>query len=308
MVIVRFVLFCTDVVNDFLSKNCQYIAGAISFYTLFAVFPLILAIASILAYVGPRSEEEKLELARDISEVIPVSNEYVSETVEGMVRARLITGIASLLVVLWASSAAFGAIRKGINAAWGITKPRPFLKERMIDVALVLGAGMIMLSVLFSGPAVSVSREIANELAPESQLSSDLIWRMIADLLSPAASFLAFLVLYRFLPNAEVRLRDVWPGALLASIAFEGLKLAFVWYVSKYTPYNLVYGSVGAILALLTWVYLSAIIVLSGAIITSRYAAYAASIKEMEGEEGLKLLWTGFSRVRLRVVESTGMV
>ena len=69
-------------------------------------------------------------------------------------------------------------------------------------------------------------------------------------------SFLTFLVLYRFLPNTEVRFNDVWLGALLAALAFEGAKWAFVWYVGSFAHYNVVYGSVGAILALLTWVYL----------------------------------------------------
>jgi len=115
--------------------------------------------------------------------------------------------------------------------------------------------------------------------------------------------FLTFLVLYRFLPNTDVRLSDVWLGALGASAAFEGAKWGFVWYVTTFPVYNVVYGSVGAIMALLTWVYVSAIILLFGALVTSRYAAYADRVME---DNGLKLLWIGLSRVRLRVVASTG--
>ena len=302
MIVVRLVLFWGDIVNDFLDKNCPYIAGAISFFTLFSMFPLFLAVTSILGFVlGPRAEEEQLELALKIADVIPISREFVSETMQGVINARAITGIASVLVLLWAATAVFGAIRKGINAAWGTKTPRPFLKERLIDFALVLGASVVMLAVLFTAPTVGLLREISSVIAPESAKFTGLLWGLVAPLFTPILAFGTFLILYTYLPNTDVRMRDIWAGALLASLAFDTANLAFVWYVSFYAHYNLLYGSVGAILALLTWVYLSAIILLLGALITSRYAAYVASIpSELHS---LRFLWAGFSRVRLRVVE-----
>ena len=300
---VRFVLFCVDAVNDFLNKNCQYIAGAISFYTLFALFPLILAVTSILGFVlGPRVEHSQVNIAKDMAEVLPVSSEFISEALEGVISSRHITGLFSIIGLLWAATAAFGAIRKGINAAWGINRPRPFIKERLIDFALVLGAGILLLVVLFSSPSIGVMREITSVLAPDSKFFNAIVWDLLTALLFPALTFLSFVILYRFLPNTMVRLSDVWLGALLASLAFESGKLAFVWYTGSFAHYNVVYGSVGAILALLTWMYLSAIIVLFGALVTSRFAGYVSSIPN--NRQNRKVLWTGFSRVRLRVVES----
>ena len=196
----------------------------------------------------------------------------------------------------------FGAIRKGINAAWGITKPRPFLKERLIDFTLVIGAGILLLIVLLSSPTLSVVREASGLLSPESEFFNHPVWNLIVRLILPALAFVTFLVLYRFIPNTPVKLSNVWAGALLASLAFDAANLAFVWYVQNYGHYNLLYGSVGTILATLTWVYLSAIILLLGALITSRYSAYVDSLPE--NHHGIKIIWTGFSRVRLRVVET----
>jgi membrane protein len=303
MIFVRFFLFMSDTVHDFLGRNCPHIAAAIAFYTLFAMFPLFLAIISILGYVlGPRPEEEQLEQAKNIAEVLPVSSEFVSREVQGVVSARAITGIASIFGLLWASTAVFGAIRKGINAAWGIKKTRPFLKERLIDFALVLGAGVVLLAALFSAPGLSILKEVTSALAPDSQFFNNIVWNLMSSLLFPVLSFMTFLILYRYLPNTEVHYGVVWPGALLASLAFDGANLGFVWYVQKFpVAYNVIYGSVGTVLALLTWAYVSAIIVLFGAMVTSRYAAYVASLESEK--RSLKLLWTGFSRVRLRVVE-----
>ena len=307
MTAVRFVFFCAGTVNDFMSKNCPYIAGAIAFYTLFAIFPLFLAIITILSYVaGHQSEQQRIELAYEIANVLPVSSEFVSTQIQGVVNTPAITGIgiASVFGLLWASTAAFGAVRKGINAAWGVKKTRPFLEERLIDLTLVLGAGVVLLAVLYSGAAISVSRGILDALAPESQVFNDATWRILSNLLWPVASFVAFVVMYRFLPNTDVRLRDIGLGALLASLAFETVKWGFVKYVITSLDYNVVYGSVGAVVALLTWVYVSAIIVLFGALITSRYAAYASVIEERE-IYSLKFLCAGFSRVTLRVVGAT---
>ena len=300
MYFVRFVLFCTDAVNDFLAKNCPYIAGAISFYALFSFFPLVLAIISVAGYVRG-SEAAQTELAREIAEVVPVSKEFVSDTVEGVVSARAFTGIVSIVGLLWAASAAFGAIRKGINAAWGIKKTRPFLKEHLMDVTLVLGAGLMMMAVLFATPIFAFLREITDRVAPEANVASDLFWGLAAQMLASMLTFLTVVLLYRFLPNTHVRLSDVWPVALLSAVALEGAKWGFVWYVKTFPVYNLVYGSVGAIMALLTWVYVSAIILLFGALVTSRYVAYAANVQE---GHVLKLVWMGLSRVRLRVAAS----
>ena len=305
MAVVRFILFCIDTTNDFLGKNCPFIAGTIAFYTLFSLFPLILGIVSVLSFLGPTAKQDQTELATKIAEVLPVSSDYIGQQVQAVVNTRAITGIASFLALLWASSAAFGAIRKGINAAWGVKKTRPYLKERLIDITLVLGAGVVLVAVLFSTAALGVLREVAQVLDPESEVLSQFVWELLRDLVTPTLSFVTFVILYRFLPNTEVRLRDALPGALLASMAFSAANWVFVWYLTTFPhSYNVLYGSVGGILALLTWVYLSAIIVLLGALISSRYAAYAASI-EAEAED-FRLLWTGFSRVRLRVVESTG--
>ena len=298
MYFVRFVLFCTDAVNDFLAKNCPYVAAAIAFYSLFSFFPLVLAIISIYGFVlGPQAEGPKL--AQDIAEVVPVSTEFVSTTVRGVVSARTITGIASVIALLWASSAAFAAMRKGINAAWGITRTRPFLRERLMDFALVLSGGALMIVILFLTPIFAFLREITDAVAPEADVASDFFWGLTSQILTPLLTFVTFLAMYRYLPYTKVTLSVVWIGALPAAMAFEGAKWGFIWYVKTFPIYNVVYGSVGAVMALLTWVYVSAIILLFGALVTSRYASYAAQEREVHG---LRLVWAGLSRVRLRVV------
>ncbi len=299
MYLVRFIFLCADMVNDFLSKNCPYIAGAIAFYTLFSLFPIILAIISVWGFfLGP--DTDQVELAEQVAEVIPISSDFIAQTVRGVVSAKIVTGVVAALGMMWASSAAFGAIRKGINTAWGIKKPRPFIKERLIDMTLVTGAGILMVALLFVAPTASSIHRGLSLVFPD--ISFEFLSRVISQAVSPILSFSTFMVLYRYMPNTEVRFRDVWPGALFACLGFEGAKWVFLEYVNTYSMHNLLYGSVGAVMALLSWVYISAMILLFGALLTSRYANITGDAND--GVGGYKPMWTGLSRVRLKVVET----
>jgi len=289
-----------DAVRQFLHKNCQYLAAAISFYALFSMFPLGLAVITALGFlIGPESKES--DISQQIAGVLPVSSELIGSTMEGIVSARTITGIASFLGLVWASSAVFGAVRKGINTAWGVTTPRPFLRERMIDIALVLGAGMLVLIVLFTAPIIEVIRGMVEFFAPEGELPADLVWEIVAQLVSPVLIFLSFMTLYRWIPNTNIHIIYVIPGAFLASLAFISAQMGFIWYIGKFSVYNVVYGSIGALMALLAWIYVSAIILLFGAQITSMFHEYAMRAGRPRGS---LRFWTGLGRVRVRVVPS----
>jgi len=276
MILLRIILFLIDAIKQFLHKNCQYMAAAISFYALFSMFPLGLAVISILGFIiGTESSNETL--AKEIADVLPISSDLIGSTMEGIISARAITGIASFVGLVWTSSAAFSAVRKGINTAWGVTTPRAFLWERIIDIGLVFAAGLLVLIILFTAPLIEIIRQIFEYTLPQNEIPADMIWATIADLVSPLLAFISILILYRWLPNTKVKIIHVVPGALLASICFILAQLGFIWYVGKFPVYNILYGAVGAIMALLAWVYISALIILFGAQITSMFHEYSTS-------------------------------
>ena len=226
------------------------------------MFPLGLAVISILGFlIGPGAERE--ELAKQIAGVLPVSNELVGTTMEGIVSARAITGIASFFGLVWASSAAFSAVRKGINTAWGVTRPRPFITERLIEIGMEFGAVLLEIIILFTAPIIGVVREIVEIFVPDEELPGDLIWDIVTRLVSPMLAFASIPVLYKWMPNTNVKVAYVIPGALISSICFISAQLGFIWYVSSFSFYNVIYGSIGALMALLAWVYISALILLS---------------------------------------------
>jgi membrane protein len=93
-------------------------------------------------------------------------------------------------------------------------------------------------------------------------------------------AFVGFLLLYEFIPNTWVPWKHVWVGALMAAVLFEIVKNIFVWFVGEFATYTLVYGSIGTIIALMTWSYISAVILLFCAKLISIYPRMKSSLLE----------------------------
>ncbi len=282
----RFVLLCTDLTNEFLTKNGPQLAAAVAYYALLSFIPLSLALISLLGFLlGSIEAQDRLAVA--LGNMLPVSQDSVGKTIESISHTRTITGIIGLLGLLWPSTVVFGTIRKSVNHLWGVTKTRPFFQERFIDFALTAATGFLMITPLALTVGIGFLGEITRAIWPGSSIQGDQLVGRVIGYLSPAVSFAVFMLLYRYLPNTTVTFREVWPGALLASLAFEVAKWVFLWYARTYPLFMNVYGPVGALVALLGWVWVSAYILLYGAMVTSHYSRYMARRAE---ETGLQIL------------------
>ena len=273
-------------INDFLGKNGPQLSAAISYYTLFSLFPLIVAIISALSFL--LGQESIDELANRVAQQSPVSEETISEIITSAVNSRNIAGIVGILGLLWAGTAVFGSIRKGINATWGITRPRSFLKERLIDITFMVVAAVLMLISIFSTAILTYLMEILEFITRETYVDGALLWERLASALPPTLSFIVFFAIYWLLPNTNVKITEPLPGAIFATTGFEILKNVFVWFIGNSSIYSTIYGSVGSIVVLLVWVYVSSIILLFGSTITSRFSQYSL-VKEKEIEDIVKL-------------------
>ena len=224
-------------------------------------------------FKGSESLETRLSLA--VNTLLPVSQDTVADMLQAMGKTRAVTGVLGVVGLLWVSTTVFGAIRKGVNTVWGIDQPRRFFHEKLIDFAFTAGAGLLMVVPIALTAGVAVLGEFTSTLRTGSA-DSDWLTNVLFTILSPFISLTVFLFIYRYLPNTKLTFREIWPAALMASLAFEGWKAVFLWYNRSYPVYDTVYGPVGALVALLTWIYISANILLVGAFITSRYSPYLA--------------------------------
>ena len=270
----RWIIFIRVIISDFFSNNCPYMAAGIAYWTLFSAFPLSLAAVSLLGFANPTSIEQEEMVAR-IIEQIPVSGDYVLDLVERVAEARGALSFIAVLGLLISGSAVFAAIRKGINHAWHVTRPHPFFIGRGIDLLMLVFVGLLAL-IAATNLVGLVGRGASN------------IWFVGEPLISVGfdlgllvASYFILAILYRFVPYTEVEWRDIWLGALVGALMAYGVRVAFSGFLINVNEFNLVYGSLGALMALLVWVYLSAMSLVLGAEVSYIYSRAFGSRRAM---------------------------
>lgn len=251
-----------SIVHDFLTFNVPHMAASIAFWGLFSMFPMVLAVVIITGdFLSYDAFIER------IGNAIPVSREFITDTLINISNDWPYTGTVALIGLVWASLAVFSATRKGINAAWAIFRPRSFMRERVIDFSLMLGSWLIFTLSLSITPIIEFSRSTASTEAGSAWGGT---WFLLGWGLPLLLTFISFATLYRYIPNTRVHWKDVWPGAAIAAVSFEALRHGFVWYVAHISIYNLVYGTAATMVVLLAWAYFSGVVLLFGAVVASR--------------------------------------
>ncbi len=283
---IRFIAFCASNFNEFLDKNGPYMSAAIAFYALFSLFPLMLALIVIFGlFLG--LDDFKARLVEALASQVPVLKESGDFIVSQVSDAPAVTTVLAVIGLLWISTGVFGSVRKSVNSIWGIKRTRPFVQERLMDFALMFGASSILFASLYTTTFLSILQQDHSYMFLGARTTGSTLSRLITTIVPPLFSFGAFFVIYWWLPNIKLRVRDVLPTALAGAIAFEAAKFAFVYYLRLSSGPEAVYGQVGAVIILMAWVYVSAIILLVGAQLTGRYTGWLARREQMHRHDTL---------------------
>ena len=254
----------------FNEHHCMHLAAGIAYYAMFSLFPLLLGIIALASFLFESAQAQE-RIISAASQLLPRSSELVQRNIEQVLAARGTIGVVAVIVLLWSAKAGFGAIATSLNLAWNVTEKRSFWEQLGIQKALVFGVGIFFVLSITLTSALALLSSLSPALA--GALGGTVFWVLVAEPFSVALSSVAFLLLYRFLPCRVVTFRDVWPGALVAGVLFEAAKYGYVIYVSRFASFQLVYGSLAAVIALLFWAWLSSAILLFGAEISATYPA-----------------------------------
>jgi len=253
----RTVRLVQESLNEFGTENGGLLAASVSYNLLLSVFPLGLAVVYI-AGSFPQSPYTQDQIIRGIAYLMPVSRELIANTITGVASARGAIGILALIGLIVGGFGFFNTIRRSLNTAWGLRRPQPLLKSQLVNFAMMIGAAIFLfLSVLITASLSTVS-ERTIPIRGGGMVGTLSVERILANVLATAIAFIVFLLLYKFVPDKRPRWRDIWIGALAAAISFEITKIIFVIYLTAFNPYNLIYGSIGALIAFLIWTYISA--------------------------------------------------
>lgn len=248
-------------------------AAAMSYFGLLTLFPgliMLLAFGKRLA----AGTDMLNEMLRRVAQAYPGSGEFLDSTVRSL--SDLGTGviITCILVTLWAGSWVFAVVERALNRIWNTTS-RAFLHGRALTLGMIGIVGMLLtVSVLVTSLLVAV-QQLAGRLSPRQLerwtwigLLGSAFWQVVFLLVSIVITVILFMLVYRFMPNARVHLRDTIPGAIIGGLLWEAAKYIFAWSL-HYFHYDQIYGSVGAVVAVLTWGYVSSLILLYGAQLTA---------------------------------------
>jgi len=244
-------------------------AAAMSYFGLMALFPALLLLLAIGNQIAAATE-----LLTHAVEVYPGSGKFLRETIRAMSSVGTGVIITCIIVTLWAGSWVFAVIERALNRIWGSTS-RTFWHGRALTIGMIGIVGVLLAISVFITSVVVALREMADRISPRQAANYPLLlsvgsvfWQGIFAIASFLITMTLFVVVYRFMPKAEVSLRDTLPGAIIGGVLWEVSKYVFAWALN-YFHYDQIYGSVGAVVAVLTWSYVSSLILLFGAQLTA---------------------------------------
>ena len=261
-------------------------AAAISYRVLFSLIPFVALLVSMLELVLPEATQQSV-----VSWLVGVASlpDEFAQSVDAAVKdagpPASATGAVALGALIWAASGMMASVRSAFRAVWDSEADRPYLRGKLVDFVLVLGAGVLVVSAFGLSLVVQVVTDTSSEIAAKlgrGESATAGLGAVVQLGASLTLALLAFGFLYRFVPPVPVRIRDVVPGAVVAAVGVHLASAGFSIYLSRFGGFNNVFGPLGAILAFLLLVYAVAAILLLGACVA---AAWPETATEPTGEE-----------------------
>ena len=240
-------------------------AAAIAYFAIFSLFPLTLLSVAIASFSLGSLMDQQLAIQR-LEFIAPALSQLLGKNIDEIILARGPLTVVALVSLIWSASTIFHMLTGTLNEIWGIERSRPFWKRRGLAILLILVfVGPILILASFAGSLIGNLLTGFPDQLIQIVSGASLALAILLDIA-------LFMVLYLMLPHAASSWREILPGAIGAGFLWELAKRAFLFFVSTYVSVsNLVYGSVAAIIAILTWAYLSGLIFLFGAYLNVAY-------------------------------------
>ena len=244
------------------------VAGGVTFFGLLSLFPAITAFVSLYGLMSdPRQIEGQIDMMRPLlpSGALEIIEDQVMAIATAPTSALSVAGLVALLIAFWSANGGMKALLSALNVAIMERETRSFLRLNLVAMAFTLG-GLLMIALMLVVIAVvpAMLGALPIDFGTEAIISLAR-WPVMFGVL-----VLALAAVYRWGPAVPYsRWRWVSPGAVTAAVGLVAISVLFSWYAANFADYNETYGSLGAVIALMTWLWLNATIVLVGAELNS---------------------------------------
>ncbi|HSK71783.1 MAG TPA: YihY/virulence factor BrkB family protein [Pyrinomonadaceae bacterium] len=263
--------FLKRLYDRFFKEDLTSSAAQVGFFFTFALFPLLLFLISLFGMVLESAEELKQQVFFYLAQIMPTSaynlvQETVQEVTEGSSGGKLTLGF---LVALWSASAGVDSLRGALNNVYNYEERRSIWKTRGTSVIVTLALALLITiavgGVFYGWRGFMHLLEWMNIPSPPAFVLMVVQWIIVF-----AVLVAVFALLYNFLPHSQgKKWQWITPGAVTGIILWVLVSYAFRVYLSYFDSYNATYGSLGAVIILLLWLYLTALVILVGALINS---------------------------------------
>lgn len=252
-------------------------AASIAYFAIFSLFPLLLFLVAVTGFLLAYGDSS--QVLDVIIQIFPVAHEQIGAIYFEILERRGAGGIIGLVGLLWAASGVFQTLARSINRAWPGASMRSFVQGRLLAVLMTTVLAVLLTLWFISNTLLNLLPALQIPLLPDNGRYETLLWSVARQMTPWFISFLGFVALYRWLPNTRVEWSEAIWSALVVAIAWQLTTAVFTWFLgSGLASFEILYGSLGAILALLTWIYLSSLIVIFGA----HLSAAIAFVKRVE--------------------------
>jgi membrane protein len=266
------------VVRSVYENNCLGQAAQLAYYFLFALFPFLLFLTTLLGYLPLPNFMNELQAV--LAGVMPGETlALMQDNVHGLIQNQR-GGLLSfgIITALWTSSSAVMAIMDNLNRAYGVKEGRPLWKVWGLALLLVLGLSVFLLLsliLLMFGPY------IGSWLARQVGLGNvfELVWNILRWPVIVMLLIFTMAIIYYMTPDVEQEWKWITPGSIVAMTAWILTSLGFSYYVANFGSYNKIYGSIGTVIVLMTWMYLLGFFILLGGEINAEIEHSAKSGK-----------------------------
>jgi membrane protein len=260
--------------------QCPRLGASLAYYALFSIFPLLLlAITGVGFFLG-NGAGGRQEILSSLGSPSPELRMLLDQTLESMQEhqtARGIGAVVGLVALFLGASGVFAELEASLDFIWRIKAKSATsigatvvdaLRDKAVSFAVVIAAAVALLLSLGISTALGAIGTAAGRAAGAT---FSLVWSLVEAVVALGLLSLLFAAIYRVVPHTDVKWRDVLGAAFLTALLFTGLKWLFAWYLANLAGFA-AYGAVGAVLGLLTWIYVSSLILFYGAEFSYVYA------------------------------------
>ena len=263
------------VVQEMGNDDATHMAAGVAYYAIISLFPLILGLIFIFSFIL-ESETVEREMLHFFQTYLPGTEDILTNNVSSVKGVRGFLGVVGLLGLFWSASALFGAISRAVDRAWDVHEDRPFYVAKFHHLVMAMTVGLLFLLSLGATSSIQFAGGLGLD---RFHYLEDALAGLFARALPFVFTLAIFLMIYKHVPNTTTQWRYIWPGALLAALCFELGKTAFLFYLDNYANYARVYGSLGAVISLLVWTYISSFILILGAEVCSEHERMRKGVK-----------------------------